>query len=230
MIDCYYQGGNAPNKETATMDTTTHTFTYTPSADYRADMALPEVIAQDQFRDAHRFNEQTRYDISVDMTTATVEQTSQPHITNSIRDNNGTTVTTTYTVAHQWVVRATDRNGLRCVVRSRGSHTKYRFDTEIEATKFMRKMQKTAAKWHTEEQQRQEFADHARRVCGWDPMSVNAGSDINPVGFVGVEVRVHQMGKWRVGVIVDQTPTKWVVVYTTPSNPNTIRTTTVAKG
>jgi hypothetical protein len=93
----------------------------------------------------------------------------------------------------------------------------------------VKKLAKVAANYHKKEAQRAHYAQRAAEVCQFDPSTVATASEINPNDAIGEVVRIHQMNKHRVGVIVDQTPTKYVVVYTTPSNPNHVRTSRISK-
>ena len=145
----------------------------------------------------------------------------------STQNDDQTEYTYTYTLNRMWAVfapRITD-GVLFCVA---GNGKRF-FDTEAEAIKHMKKTTKAAAKWHAAEALRNQYAEAARAVCAQDGNTATPAGLIDDCECVGESVKIHQMGKFRTGIIVDQTPTKYIVVYTTPSNPTEIRTTTIGK-
>jgi hypothetical protein len=147
--------------------------------------------------------------------------------TDYTHNSDQTIDTKTFTINKMWAVfapRITDG-----VLFTAVSNGKDFFNTEEEATKHMKKLTKAAAKWHAAEALRNQYAAQAQAVCALDGKTATPASLVDPKNYLGQSVRIHQMGKFRTGIIVDQTPTKWVVVYTTPSNPTEIRTSTIGK-
>jgi len=200
-------------------------------------MLTPEWIADNTFH-----NENHRSTIvktarchTLDMSKAHVALT-PPHITDRVRDyaNDSDVEVRTYTIKSMWAVFAPrERDGVLFVASGMNSMAQHGygtfFETEAEATKHAKKLAKVAANYHKKEAQRAHYAQRAAEVCQFDPSTVATASEINPNDAIGEVVRIHQMNKYRVGIIVDQTPTKYVVVYTTPSNPNHVRTSNISK-
>jgi hypothetical protein len=139
-------------------------------------------------------------------------------------------ITKTYNLHRKWAVFA-PRLADGKIFAAVGNSTSF-FKTEAEATKFMKKIIKAAAEWQFQESLRQQYAEQARMVCRLDGNTAPHASTIDPndPASIGAMVQIHQMGKFRTGIIVGQTPTKYVVVYTTPSNSAEIRSTKVSKG
>ena len=110
-----------------------------------------------------------------------------------------------------------------------GANTKYLFDTEAEAAKFLKQTATKAKKWQAEEALRIQYAEQARMACRLDISKASPAWEINPADAIGALTLVRAMGKTRVGVIVGQTVTKYEVVFTTPSNTDVIRTAKINK-
>jgi hypothetical protein len=131
----------------------------------------------------------------------------------------------TYTLGNVWTVSAPSAlNGEMRTVTTMGN-AKCQFDTHAEAVKFLAKVRNMRAKEIAKRDNSGKAATEARRVCSLNPYmtteTVLKGTD--PAVRIGSLVVFHGMGKKRVGVVVDKTPTKWVVAYTTPSNSRQIR-------
>jgi len=200
-------------------------------------MLTPEWIANNTFHNENHRRNVVKMErcTRLDMTKAHVALT-PPHITKIVRDcaNNIDTEVHTYTIKSVWAVFAPRHTDgvvfTACGLNSMSYHGYGTFfETEAEAIKHAKKLAKVAAKWHKTEEMRKANAQRAAEVCQFDPSTVATASEINPNDAIGEIVRIHQMNKHRAGVIVDQTPTKYVVVYTTPSNPSHVRTTTISK-
>lgn len=198
-----------------------------PYAEYRE---LAEVKAADDFNSNNNKWSKVKiaWYVRLDMTQAHVALTPDFIINDecTISDDK-MTVTRTYTVNKMWAVfapRLTD--GVLFVA---AGNSKEYFATEAEATKHMKKMTKAAAEWHAAEALRNQYAAQAQAVCALDGKTATPAGLIDDSDCIGQSVRIHQMGKFRTGIIVGQTPTKYIVVYTTPSNPTEIRTTKVGK-
>lgn len=166
--------------------------------------------------------------VRLDMTKAHVALTPDFIIdTDHTYNNEKTILTKTYTVNKMWAVFAPYIT-TGAVVVAQGNSKEY-FATEAEATKHMKKLTKAAAEWHAAEALRNQYAAQAQAVCALDGKTATPAGLIDDSDCIGHSVKIHQMGKFRTGIIVGQTPTKYVVVYTTPSNPTEIRTTKVGK-
>jgi hypothetical protein len=162
----------------------------------------------------------------LDMAQAHVALT-RDFITNTENTYNDTETTYTFTLRRMWAVFAPRlADGVLFTV---AGNNKWYFETEAEATKFMKKTAKAAAEWHFQESLRNKYAAQAQAVCALDGKTATPAGLIDDSECIGQSVRIHQMGKFRTGIIVGQTPTKYVVVYTTPSNPTEIRTTKIGK-
>lgn len=200
-------------------------------------MLTPEWIANNTFH-----NENHRSTIvktarchTLDMSKAHVALT-PPHITDRVRDyaNESDTEIHTYTIKSMWAVFAPrERDGVLFVASGMNSMSQHGygtfFDTEAEAIKHVKKLTKVAANYHKKEAQRAHYAQRAAEVCTLDGLTATPAGLIDSTDCIGQPVRIHQMNKYRVGIIVDQTPTKYVVVYTTPSNPKHVRTSSISK-
>lgn len=172
----------------------------------------------------------SRFYTELDMTQAHVALT-QDHIkryatvTTTSADN--TLVHHTYTIHRQWAVFAPRiSDGVMFTV---GAQTKYLFDTEAQAVKFMKQTATKAKKWQAAEALRNQYAEQARIACRLPIDKATPSTDINPADAIGALTLVRAMGKTRVAVIVGQTATKYEVVFTTPSNTDVIRTAKVNK-
>lgn len=209
----------------------TETFTYNAG-----DWGSESYIAMQQFQDTHELRNQ--FPIypctSLNMDTARVWLADEHIIKTDIQHDadfkTNRIATRIYTLAPRYVVIAENEYGTTFIAKKRGYHTGYSFETEAEAIKAMKFMIKADAKFHYEQALCAGNAHKARRALDVDPMKAPTGAEIHPDDAIGAYVRIHQMGKFRVGVIVDQTPTKWIAVYTTPSNDTEIRLTKVNKG
>ena len=222
--------------KTATTPTiTTHTIpehNWKGTMTYEQYYAIPAVSEYKAFDKVHDRNRvaPTCSCVVLDLTKAEIKLTPAYAVDYKIAYNGDGTKTITTETAQMWAVYAPYTNGNTYVAVGLGvGYNQGFFATEAEAVKHLAKISKVAAKWHAAEAQRAEYAEHARRVCGWDANTVTMAVDIDPNTAIGKPVRIHQMGKFRAGIIVGQTPTKYTVVYTTPSNPDTIRTTKIDK-
>ena len=201
--------------------TTTHTHTATTTKDER-----------DAFNQAHqaynRMNPATF--MGVDLDSAVVAKFDEI-VTSTVSDWQAKT--TAYTLDTVWAVVAPQnigRNILRAV-GTLGYHTGYCFPTEAAAEAFLVKVRKVKAKEIAKESRLAAAADAARKACHINPAftteNVLVGTDA--AVRLGSLVEFHGMGKRRVGVVVDKTPTKWVLAYTTPSNSGQIREAKVSR-
>lgn len=137
----------------------------------------------------------------------------------------------TYTLGNVWTVSAPSAlNGEMRTVTTMGN-AKHQFDTYAQADKFLAKLRNMRDKEIAKRDNSGKAAAEARRVCSLNPYvtteAVLKGTD--PAVRIGSLVVFHGMGKKRVGVVIDKTPTKWVVAYTTPSNPRQIRQTKISR-
>lgn len=137
--------------------------------------------------------------------------------------------TVTFTTGAIWMVMAPHYGGDLLFLANSLGGSDDRYFSEIEATKGMKKLQKSAAKWNAENDLRTAAADEARKICAMSPIDDGVLAPNDPAVTLGSWVRFHGMGKNRVGVVVGQTATKWVLAYTTPSNPDEIRSTKVGR-
>jgi hypothetical protein len=225
---------NQTKKATTTMNTT-HTFTYPRFQSGKHD----EYISHEQYQAVRQFRKDhtVRHQIgsfrctALDMSRAQVTKFDDMIVGNQygLPSYDDLTETMTFVTGTIWMVMAPHYGGdVLFVANSLGGSDDIHYN-EADAIKGMKKMVKVAFEWNFQESLRVKYADQAKAVCALNASTVATGSEIDPANAIGATVRIHQMGKFRAGIIVGQTNTKWVVVYTTPSNPDAIRTTKVGK-
>lgn len=191
-----------------------------------------DVAAHREFRDnnSEYTKVPSRFYTELDMTQAHVGLTRDHIKRNSAittTSEDGTTQIITYTMHRQWAVFAPRiSDGVLFVV---AAQSKYLFDTEAQAIKFMKQTATKAKKWQAAEALRNQYAEQARIACRLSHDLATRASDINPADAIGALTFVRAMGKTRIAVIVGQTATKYEVVFTTPSNTDVIRTAKINK-
>jgi hypothetical protein len=225
---------NQTKKATTTMNTT-HTFTYPKYQMGKHDeyVSHEQYQASKHFWNLHSVRTQAKSFrcTELDMSRAQVIQFVDMIVGNfyGVASYNDLTETITFTTGDVWMIMAPHYGGDLLFLANSLGGSDDRYFSEADAIKGMKKLVKVAADWNFQESLRVQYADQAKAVCALAASTVPTGAEIDPANAIGATVRIHQMGKYRAGIIAGQTPTKWVVVYTTPSNPDAIRTTKVGK-
>ncbi len=133
---------------------------------------------------------------------------------NSWNDRHGRS----FQIVDAWVIVAED--GKRVVM----NNSPIVYTTEAAARKAFTKFKATARKEIEAEARKAAAAEAAKRAC----TKRVTDADVKTTDIeIGDLVPVRAMGKARVGVVVGATAAKWIVAFTTPSNPDEIRETRI---